>query len=362
MAAFDVNDMNNMNRGIKNADSICYASTSLHLLMMIPNLLKHIEELINNEDNDNDNGYSNDNKYIAVIWQLQQFLNQYYDQLLDKEKNNNADIVILCETLAEVEGQDFDEEISRDAVTFSQELLNAINKASSNSKHQNNSKLTEIIGGEFINVYSTECGKRRQNLESFYFLRLAPTNNIKDFHQALQEFIKGSSMKSQWKITKQDDNGTDIIHKEVLDTHYCTRIKRLSDHFFVHLKRFTVDYKTMSHEKVKSFFSFPIELNMAPYMDSESGSIIDTECMYDLIGIIIHEGDSDDGHYYVIIKDNMNEDYDKMWLLIDDKHVEYFNIENLPNVAFGENANDDDNDNDDQSAYLLLYQKTTTKS
>jgi hypothetical protein len=62
----------------------------------------------------------------------------------------------------------------------------------------------------------------------------------------------------------------------------------------------------------------------------------------------------------------MNEDYDKRWLLIDDKHVEYFNIENLPDIAFGESKNggddDNDDDDDDQSAYLLLYQKTTTKS
>lgn len=347
------NSINTMNRGIKNVDSICYASTSLHLLMLIPNIMKHIETIIQKEDNDNDNGYSNDNKYIAVLWQFQQFVHQYHDQLKDSEKNNSADIVILCETLAEVEGQDFDEEISRDVVAFTQELLNAINKSSL----KNVLNLTELVGGEFINEYKTECGKSRQTFESFYFLRFAPSKAIRDLHQALSEFTKGSSMKSQWKTIKQDENGNDIVHKESIDTNYCTRIKRLADHFFVHLKRFTIDYKTMTNEKVKSYFSFPLELDMSPYFD-----IDDSSCsIYDLSGIIIHEGDSDDGHYYVIVKNCIADESDKQWLLIDDKHVEYFNINNLPNVAFGEIENDDDNVNvdevEDQSAYLLLYQK-----
>lgn len=357
MSLFDIESkksINTFNRGIKNVDSICYASTSLHLLMLIPNLMKHVETIVNEEDNDQDNGYNNDNKYIAVVWQLKQFLDQYQHQLLNNEKTNSADIVILCETLAEIEGQHFDEEISRDAVKFSHELLNAINKASFKDII-NRSMLTEIVGGEFVNVFNTECGKQRQNLESFYFLRFAPTNTIKDLHQALKEFTKDSLMKSQWKVIKQDDDGNDVLHKENLDTKYCTRIKRLSNHFFVHLKRFTIDYKTMSTEKVKSYFSFPLELDMSPYIDIEIND--ETHKIYDFMGVIIHEGDSDDGHYYVIIKDNQNEDNDRQWLLIDDKHVEIFNIDNLPNVAFGGNDNDNDNENDDQSAYLLLYER-----
>ena len=196
-----------------------------------------------------------------------------------------------------MEGQDFDEEISRDAVAFTQELLNAINKSSS----KNIVKLTELVGGELANIYTTECGKSRQTFESFYFLRLSPSKTIKDLHQALHEFTKGSSMKSQWKTIKQDENGNDIISKENIDTNYCTRIKRLSNHFFVHLKRFTIDYKTMTNEKVKSYFSFPLELDMSPYLDTDHSSYP----IYDLLGIIIHEGDSGDGHYYVILKNEI---------------------------------------------------------
>ena len=73
-----------------------------------------------------------------------------------------------------------------------------------------------------------------------------------------------------------------------------------------------------------------------------------------MFGIILHEGNSNNGHYWSILKNNAD-----TWTCFDDKLVYNIDIVKLKQLAFGI-----DNDNNDdfifennKNAYLLFYVK-----
>lgn len=77
--------------------------------------------------------------------------------------------------------------------------------------------------------------------------------------------------------------------------------------------------------------------------------------MYHLVGVLIHSGCAESGHYYSFIKDRMKD----QWYEFNDTHVNPFNLSNLKNECFGggrdgSTSNDWDN-NRSKSAYILIY-------
>lgn len=77
---------------------------------------------------------------------------------------------------------------------------------------------------------------------------------------------------------------------------------------------------TMSREKVNSHFSFPERLSMREYMektllpehaansDSIQSQQHDQSTDYMLIGVTVHTGTADGGHYYSFIRDPYDND------------------------------------------------------
>ncbi|KAL0202890.1 hypothetical protein M9458_000908, partial [Cirrhinus mrigala] len=84
--------------------------------------------------------------------------------------------------------------------------------------------------------------------------------------------------------------------------------------------RYTFNMVTMMKEKVNTHFSFPLRLDMTPYTedflmakgDRKEGFRDDSEAKvaesyeYDLIGVTVHTGTADGGHYYSFIRDIIN--------------------------------------------------------
>lgn len=82
--------------------------------------------------------------------------------------------------------------------------------------------------------------------------------------------------------------------------------------------RYTFNMVTMMKEKVNTHFSFPLRLDMTPYTEDflmAKGDRKDREeaepkgaesYEYDLIGVTVHTGTADGGHYYSFIRDIIN--------------------------------------------------------
>lgn len=101
--------------------------------------------------------------------------------------------------------------------------------------------------------------------------------------------------------------------------------------------RYTFNMLTMLKEKVNTHFSFPLRLNMNGYVDHhQESSTQDDEQEpkgheYDLIGVTVHTGTADGGHYYSFIKDRMQE----KWFLFNDAEVKPFDPQQIATECFG---------------------------
>lgn len=127
--------------------------------------------------------------------------------------------------------------------------------------------------------------------------------------------------------------------------------------------RYTFNMLTMLKEKVNTHFSFPLRLNMAGYMEKQlmpqhyyedekmkspnedGGStnssnseqcddVDDIQYEYDLIGVTVHTGTADGGHYYSFIKDRTSSTKDK-WFLFNDAEVKPFDPNQIAAECFG---------------------------
>ena len=172
-------------------------------------------------------------------------------------------------------------------------------------------------------------------------------------------------------------------------------LKQLPNALVIVLKRFELNYDTMTHIKLNGSFKFPKELNLREYtveyieklavlkeieeknmtldqLDDTKRQILETEYpddyyQYELKGIVIHSGEANAGHYFSFIKDRDEFDTEK-WYEFNDSVVLPFDIDELNDKAFGgeteiyfttedgieEHAKTENSSN----AYMLIYERS----
>lgn len=96
------------------------------------------------------------------------------------------------------------------------------------------------------------------------------------------------------------------------------------------LSRFDYSVEHVRSVKLNHYVSFPDELDMSKYRQPESHNPELDE--YTLVGVVIHSGEPNRGHYYSFIKDNVENDE---WYRFDDEKVLPFDSDNLNTEAFG---------------------------
>jgi len=147
------------------------------------------------------------------------------------------------------------------------------------------------------------------------------------------------------------------------------------------LKRFEYDFSTDRKLKVNDKFSFPLRLNIKPWTqeglqtDSTENPIPDQPDWYyeyELVGILVHSGNADSGHYYSYIRCKADEDQPK-WFEFNDSRVVPYNINSMEKDCFGGSQEMDTWDSKAQkhikkikdierSAYMLFYQRVQPDS
>ena len=148
--------------------------------------------------------------------------------------------------------------------------------------------------------------------------------------------------------------------------------KRLPEILCFNTMRYTFNMGTMLKEKVNTHFSFPMRLNMEGYMEKhlmpqhykEELLKKQDQYEYDLIGVTVHTGNADGGHYYSFIKERTtNRD---RWLLFNDAEVKPFDVNLIPHECFGGEGTTKSMDPDKvmdfsfektNSAYMLFYER-----
>ncbi|KAJ5071230.1 ubiquitin carboxyl-terminal hydrolase [Anaeramoeba ignava] len=130
------------------------------------------------------------------------------------------------------------------------------------------------------------------------------------------------------------------------------------------LKRFDYDFKSNERFRMDSYFTFPLKLVMDSYIYNQQETMQSknkNRYIYNLIGIVIHQGSAEFGHYISLIKkqsSDPNQNVQK-WIKFNDSKISHFNINNLQQYAFG---NMDKKKSNGRSAYMLFYQLDSTSN
>lgn len=139
-----------------------------------------------------------------------------------------------------------------------------------------------------------------------------------------------------------------------------------------HLKRFEFDLHTMVRSKINDMFEFPDRIDMRPYTveylsDSESSS----PDLFELTGVLVHNGTAESGHYYSYIKDRQKRsDQDTpVWFDFNDSEVSAFDPSTIAGLCYGgtdfigptKEINQQIAFSKTYSAYMLFYERVNPK-
>ncbi|XP_050671951.1 ubiquitin carboxyl-terminal hydrolase puf [Leptidea sinapis] len=201
------------------------------------------------------------------------------------------------------------------------------------------------------NVVSLDCGHVSRTLEEFYTVR-CQVADMRNLHQSLDEVTV--------KDTLEGDNCYTCSHcsnKVRAEKRAC--FKKLPRILCFNTMRYTFNMLTMLKEKVNTHFSFPMRLDMSGYVEkhlmpahyqeekrksaelkkdgdqnNDTDESPDEEYYeYELIGVTVHTGTADGGHYYSFIRDR--EIHHDRWLLFNDAEVKVFDAAHLAAECFG---------------------------
>lgn len=115
-------------------------------------------------------------------------------------------------------------------------------------------------------------------------------------------------------------------------------LKDIPDNLIFHLKRFDFDVMTGMRSKINDRFEFPQIIDMSSYhvdhlKDPKQPVPAD---MFELVGILVHSGTTESGHYYSYIRERpVPHSQSPSWVEFNDADVTKFDPANIPDQCFG---------------------------
>ena len=234
-----------------------------------------------------------------------------------------------------------------DASEFYGQLIDKL-EVSFKDYPQYNNFLKYLFGGVYVDeLLFKDCGHKRENQFFFNSLELQVSGK-KSLEDSLVSYVQGESMEGSNCINCEECNKkVPSVKRQVMK--YLPRVLVLA------LKRFEFDYDQLARNKLNDYFPFPTELDMFPYtQEYNPNNNTDKKILYDLIGVVIHMGNSERGHYYSLIKEQSSQ----KWYEFNDKEVTPFDLKDLEKEAFGgkeEAMNRKGFVDKHNNAYMLIY-------
>ncbi len=283
--------------------------------------------------------------------------------------------------------------MQQDAQEFLGRLFDVLEKQTDQTKFKY--LLSSIFGGKSCSQLKCEggCGIVKNNLEDFYNLSLEVKNH-KTLKDSLDKYVSHEKIED-FKCENCKKSVTVIKRNSIAE---------LPNVLIVHLQRILFDYDSLQNNKINSRLEFPYNLNMKSYttevlsnndikmnksstVDSSSFITYEKEDVYyeyNLVGIVVHKGSADAGHYYSYInvkrEGSLNEiQFNKAtkkdiynWLEFNDSNIYPFDLKNVEEECFGgcdglveEKIHWLDRPSDEKekgkSAYMLFYERKKKK-
>ncbi|KAL6697684.1 hypothetical protein J3F84DRAFT_293406 [Trichoderma pleuroticola] len=223
--------------------------------------------------------------------------------------------------------------------------------------------LRSIYGGQLVQqVKSQECEHVSERLEPFSAIQ-CDIHGKSTLQESLQAYVRGEVLEGDNKYKCSScDRHVDAVKRACL--------KEVPDNLIFHLKRFDFNLRTQQRSKVNDYFSFPSTIDMRPYTIDHLSNPTDTdqqEDMFELVGILIHAGTAESGHYYSYIRERTSTVDRPSWVEFNDDVVTPWDPRQMAASAFGGSAGQQTSLDSGgpvfdktYSAYMLFYQRSSS--
>lgn len=308
----------------------------------------------------------------SILYQLQRMFGY-----LQEGERRSFETKPFCYAYKDFEGNPINTSQQMDANEYFNRLFDSIeSKLRGTAQAQ---LLKDIFGGKYANQLlgtGEECSHRRESTEPFFSISVDIKHKT-TLQESLKSFTEGEVLGGDNKPQCPKCNkNVDTLKRCLMHT--------LPPILVVHLKRFEFHYEQMRHFKLNSSCSFPMELDMEPYMreshaakenakskaaggsgandegdaapaEEEGETLSDLINLaqarkaagyydYELSGVVVHVGSSDAGHYYSFIKERPNalppgrvrdSTVGSKWFEFNDSYVTEFDPAKIPVECFG---------------------------
>lgn len=331
--------------GLKNLGCTCYINSLLQQIFMMPVIKNQILE-IPTSDLEKIKG---DN----VILNLQKIFTN-----LQCSKQSYFIPEDFCKNFKDYEGKPIDVRVQQDVGEFFNALADKMESElkSLQFKQFFRDDMEIEINSDFVSAESDL--KHLSEKEEKHLCLPLDIKGKKNIQEALDYLVKEEILEGDNKYFCSEQN------KLIRATKKCT-FKKLPNTVILNLKRFEYDKVSKLRKKLNDYCEFPEMLNFFKWTtegqknhSEEKPRALD----YDLVGVLIHTGTAEGGHYFSYCKErNANSPKFGKWFEFNDTRVAPFDIADLKFQAFGvvdtNKAKAMNEWENDSNAYLLVYQK-----
>lgn len=205
---------------------------------------------------------------------------------------------------------------------------------------------------------SKECDHISEVMEPFSAIQ-CDIKGKSNLLESLEAYVDGEHMEGDNKYKCSScDRHVDAVRRSCL--------KEIPDSLIFHLKRFDFNLRTQSRSKINDYFAFPDRINMRPYtvehLSNSPGA--SSEDWFELVGVLVHAGTAESGHYYSFIRERPTSRQDESWFEFNDDVVSPWHPSKLEACCFGGTESSWDAGGvtyeKNYCAYMLFYERSST--
>ncbi|KAL4986994.1 hypothetical protein BDW68DRAFT_162080 [Aspergillus falconensis] len=223
-------------------------------------------------------------------------------------------------------------------------------------------RFRSFYGGQLVQqIKSKECDHISERLEPFSAIQ-CDIKGKANLEESLQAYVEGEIMQGDNKYSCTScGRHVDAVKRACL--------KDVPDNLIFHLKRFDFDMVTMMRSKINDEFHFPERIDMTPFtVDYLSDSSRDTQQdVFELVGVLVHSGTAESGHYYSYIRERPTANGRGTWVEFNDSDVTRFDPGRIGEQCFGGYSDSLHSTTAGQvrfnkvwNAYMLFYQRVSS--
>ncbi|KAJ9654013.1 hypothetical protein H2198_006868 [Neophaeococcomyces mojaviensis] len=213
-----------------------------------------------------------------------------------------------------------------------------------------------MYGGQLVQqIKSKECEHVSERLEPFSAVQVEIRGKA-GLEEGLAAYVEGEVLQGENKYSCTScGRHVDAVKRACL--------KEVPDNLIFNLKRFDYDIMTGTRCKVNDEFQFPERIDMMPYtVDALSNPDKKLPSdVFELVGVIIHSGTAETGHYYSYVRQRPSARSAKdSWVQFNDHDVTKFEVDQMKDLAFGGCDQTFSSLSKFYNGYMLFYQRSSS--